>query len=148
MVYDPLGLIGNFLMYLKTLLQEIWRSAQSPSQLKSSSPTTTVTFQPYRAHKHTTLIERRNQRERVRVRAVNEAFARLRQMVPATRSSAKRVSKVKTLKRAVEYIAELSRRLATFESILIDSAGGGIKSRSPTRRWKTLPVNYEPFQLE
>ncbi|XP_062698793.1 uncharacterized protein LOC109420058 [Aedes albopictus] len=25
-VYDPLGLIGNFLMFLKTLLQEIWRS--------------------------------------------------------------------------------------------------------------------------
>ncbi|XP_058448672.1 uncharacterized protein LOC131428643 [Malaya genurostris] len=26
MVYDPLGLIGNFLMYLKILLQEIWRT--------------------------------------------------------------------------------------------------------------------------
>ncbi|XP_058455031.1 uncharacterized protein LOC131432642 [Malaya genurostris] len=25
-IYDPLGLIGNFLMYLKVLLQEIWRS--------------------------------------------------------------------------------------------------------------------------
>ncbi|XP_055923707.1 uncharacterized protein LOC129954075 [Eupeodes corollae] len=26
-IYDPLGLIGNFLMYLKILLQEVWRSA-------------------------------------------------------------------------------------------------------------------------
>ncbi|XP_058810992.1 uncharacterized protein LOC131675876 [Topomyia yanbarensis] len=26
MVYDPLGLIGHVLMYLKTLLQEVWRS--------------------------------------------------------------------------------------------------------------------------
>ncbi|XP_053683167.1 uncharacterized protein LOC128733540 [Sabethes cyaneus] len=25
-IYDPIGLIGNFLMYLKILLQEIWRS--------------------------------------------------------------------------------------------------------------------------
>ncbi|KAL1398948.1 hypothetical protein pipiens_002294 [Culex pipiens pipiens] len=59
----------------------------------------------------TVIIERRNQRERVRVRAVNEAFARLRQMVPATRSAPKRVSKVKTLKRAAEYIGVLQRRL-------------------------------------
>lgn len=26
-IYDPLGLIGNFLMYLKIVLQEIWRSS-------------------------------------------------------------------------------------------------------------------------
>lgn len=25
-IYDPLGLVGNFLMYLKIVLQEIWRS--------------------------------------------------------------------------------------------------------------------------
>lgn len=28
-VYDPLGLIGNFVMYLKIILQEIWRSGVS-----------------------------------------------------------------------------------------------------------------------
>ncbi|XP_075162768.1 uncharacterized protein LOC142235399 [Haematobia irritans] len=28
-IFDPLGLIGNFLMYLKILLQEIWRSGVS-----------------------------------------------------------------------------------------------------------------------
>lgn len=25
-VYDPLGLIGNFLIYLKIIMEEIWRS--------------------------------------------------------------------------------------------------------------------------
>lgn len=28
-VYDPLGLVGNFIMYLKIILQEIWRSGVS-----------------------------------------------------------------------------------------------------------------------
>ncbi|XP_053692565.1 zinc finger protein ZFP2-like [Sabethes cyaneus] len=134
-------------------------SSSSPSATKASNKTARN-----RRH-HTNIIERRNQRERVRVRLVNEAFTRLRQMVPATRSSSKRVSKVKTLKRAVDYIGELRRRLATFESFLLTDVGIGLKSsqsssslsaRQPRQpasaddlRWKTLPPpNYEPLQSE
>ncbi|XP_062553100.1 achaete-scute homolog 1a-like [Armigeres subalbatus] len=84
-----------------------------------------------------TLIERRNQRERVRVRAVNEAFARLRQVVPATRFSPKRVSKVKTLKRAVEYIGDLQRRLDTIESMLLnDSTLSSTLAGGAAARWE------------
>lgn len=52
-------------------------------------------------------MERRNERERFRVRAVNSAFARLRRMIPATAMRNKRVSKLKTLQKAVEYIRSL-----------------------------------------
>ncbi|XP_062703539.1 achaete-scute complex protein T4-like [Aedes albopictus] len=107
-------------------------SSSSQASTSTLPPTTTTNQNTHLLHhqhqprttagKHT-IIERRNQRERVRVRAVNEAFARLRQVVPTTRFSPKRVSKVKTLKRAVEYIGDLQRRLATIEGmLLVDSS--------------------------
>uniref|UniRef100_A0A336MGL8 CSON015137 protein n=1 Tax=Culicoides sonorensis TaxID=179676 RepID=A0A336MGL8_CULSO len=63
------------------------------------------------AHSNPVIVEKRNARERKRVKAVNEAFAKLRQMVPSVACQGKRVSKVKTLKKAVEYISELKRAL-------------------------------------
>lgn len=62
------------------------------------------------------IVEKRNARERKRVKAVNEAFAKLRQMVPSVACRGKRVSKVKTLKKAVEYILELKRALDNEEN--------------------------------
>lgn len=56
---------------------------------------------------HRVSIQMRNARERNRVRAVNEAFARLRTVIPYTANRTKRVSKVKTLRKALEYITEL-----------------------------------------
>ena len=52
------------------------------------------------------LVARRNARERRRVQAVNSAFMRLRKCVPVENRN-KRLSKVKTLHRAIEYIAGL-----------------------------------------
>lgn len=52
------------------------------------------------------LVARRNARERKRVQAVNSAFVRLRKCVPVENRN-KRLSKVKTLHRAIEYIAAL-----------------------------------------
>lgn len=52
------------------------------------------------------MVARRNARERRRVQAVNSAFARLRKSVPFENRN-KRLSKVKTLHRAIEYIAAL-----------------------------------------
>ncbi|GAB6027553.1 hypothetical protein CHUAL_001798 [Chamberlinius hualienensis] len=49
------------------------------------------------------VVEKRNARERRRVEAVNSAFARLRKSVPLENRN-KRVSKVKTLQKAIEYI--------------------------------------------
>lgn len=121
--------------------------SSSSSLFTSPAPTPTAATTAHHPHqrqrqrggKHT-LIERRNQRERVRVRAVNEAFARLRQVVPSARSSSKRVSKVKTLKRAVEYIGDLRRRLATFEGMLLASSGIDRPLLDGRR-----PDNCEPF---
>lgn len=52
------------------------------------------------------LVARRNARERRRVQAVNNAFAKLRKAVPLENRN-KRLSKVKTLQRAIEYIESL-----------------------------------------
>ncbi|KAK7086464.1 hypothetical protein SK128_012589 [Halocaridina rubra] len=53
------------------------------------------------------LVARRNARERRRVQSVNVAFARLRRVVPCTSGRSKRVSKVKTLQGAIDYIQHL-----------------------------------------
>ncbi|XP_035210236.1 protein atonal homolog 7-like [Stegodyphus dumicola] len=57
------------------------------------------------------LVARRNARERRRVQAVNTAFSRLRKCVPAENRN-KRMSKVKTLHRAIEYIQMLQEMLS------------------------------------
>ncbi|XP_071452900.1 achaete-scute homolog 1-like [Hetaerina americana] len=73
---------------------------------------------PYRHVPHRekapTAVARRNARERRRVEAVNGAFLRLRRAVPpdglpsgGSTERGKRVSKVKTLHRAIEYITQL-----------------------------------------
>ncbi|KAM6073889.1 achaete-scute homolog 2 [Chlamydotis macqueenii] len=55
-------------------------------------------------------VARRNERERNRVRLVNMGFAALRQHVPHGAAS-KKMSKVETLRSAVEYIRALQRLL-------------------------------------
>lgn len=52
------------------------------------------------------VIARRNARERKRVQAVNQAFARLRRAIPYENKN-KRLSKVKTLRIAIDYIRQL-----------------------------------------
>ncbi|XP_025422036.1 protein lin-32-like isoform X2 [Sipha flava] len=53
------------------------------------------------------VVARRNARERRRVQAVNWAFSRLRKVVPLEENKSKRMSKVKTLQLAIEYINQL-----------------------------------------
>lgn len=55
-------------------------------------------------------VARRNERERNRVRLVNHGFATLRQHVPNSTKN-KKMSKVDTLKSAVEYIKRLQELL-------------------------------------
>lgn len=59
-------------------------------------------------------IEKRNARERYRVQAVNDAFRRLRCLIPSIAARRKRVSKVKTLKKAVQYIMQLQTILQSY----------------------------------
>ncbi|XP_022658632.1 achaete-scute complex protein T3-like [Varroa jacobsoni] len=71
--------------------------------------TSTYKHVPHR-EKPPHLVARRNARERRRVQAVNGQFAKLRKCVPIENRS-KRLSKVKTLQKAIEYIAALQRLL-------------------------------------
>ncbi|XP_078077508.1 achaete-scute homolog 5-like [Mustelus asterias] len=56
-------------------------------------------------------IRKRNERERQRVKCVNEGYAQLRQHLPQEVSE-KRLSKVETLRAAIRYIKELQALLA------------------------------------
>ncbi|NWI12220.1 ASCL2 protein, partial [Crypturellus soui] len=78
-------------------------------------------------------VARRNERERNRVRLVNLGFAALRQHVPHGAAS-KKMSKVETLRSAVEYIRALQRLLAEHDAPAAFPAprGGGYGSASPS----------------
>ena len=53
------------------------------------------------------LVAKRNARERRRVEAVNTAFLTLRKAIPLDNKRGKRVSKVKILQRAIDYILNM-----------------------------------------
>lgn len=53
------------------------------------------------------LVAKRNARERRRVEAVNAAFLTLRKAIPVDNKRGKRVSKVKILQRAIDYILNM-----------------------------------------
>ncbi|XP_055670057.1 achaete-scute homolog 2 [Falco peregrinus] len=87
-------------------------------------------------------VARRNERERNRVRLVNLGFAALRQHVPHGAAS-KKLSKVETLRSAVEYIRALQRLLDEHDAAFPDGrgraaggegggGGGGYSSASPS----------------
>ncbi|XP_043931993.1 achaete-scute homolog 5 [Protopterus annectens] len=56
-------------------------------------------------------IQKRNERERIRVKCVNEGYARLRDHLPGAMSE-KRLSKAETLKAAIKYIKYLQDLLS------------------------------------
>ncbi|ELW71924.1 achaete-scute homolog 2 [Tupaia chinensis] len=68
-------------------------------------------------------VARRNERERNRVKLVNLGFQALRQHVPHGGAS-KKLSKVETLRSAVEYIRALQRLLAEHDPVRAALAGG------------------------
>jgi achaete-scute complex protein len=91
-------------------------------------------------------VARRNARERNRVKQVNNGFANLRQHIPSfiaaafegnTRGGSKKLSKVETLRMAVEYIRSLEDLLAddgTSETNISNSSVSSFSSPSPSTR--------------
>ncbi|CAD5217237.1 unnamed protein product [Bursaphelenchus okinawaensis] len=73
-----------------------------------------VPKRPLRQKSHRCLgtVEKRNARERSRVYIVNQAFSTLRNRVPTLKDSTKRVSKLRILKSAINYIYALKDQLA------------------------------------
>ncbi|XP_044254958.1 achaete-scute homolog 1b-like [Tribolium madens] len=93
-------------------------------------------------------VARRNARERNRVKQVNNGFANLRQHIPNfiaaafesnTRGGNKKLSKVETLRMAVEYIRSLEDLLALDESN-VSSSTSSIPSPSTTDDLSTNPT--------
>ncbi|XP_029904509.1 achaete-scute homolog 1b-like [Myripristis murdjan] len=78
-------------------------------------------------HQRRLSVVRRNERERNRVRMVNAGFHTLRQHVPRGAANGK-LSKVETLRSAVEYIRALQRLLGQSEAF----QAGGVPSPSLT----------------
>ncbi|KAM4846073.1 achaete-scute homolog 2 [Thomomys bottae] len=72
-------------------------------------------------------VARRNERERNRVKLVNLGFQALRQHVPPGGAS-KKLSKVETLRSAVEYIRALQGLLAEHDAVRAALAGGLLAS--------------------
>ncbi|KAK2821101.1 hypothetical protein Q7C36_020444 [Tachysurus vachellii] len=85
-------------------------------------------------------IQKRNERERQRVKCVNQGYAKLREHLPGTAAD-KRLSKVETLRAAIQYIKHLQRlvdeREAQAGAVRADKEGSSRElsiTSSPARR--------------
>ncbi|KAF8774092.1 heart- and neural crest derivatives-expressed protein 2-like [Argiope bruennichi] len=118
------------------------------SRTKSGGSKSSYKHVPHR-EKPPHLVARRNARERRRVQAVNTAFSRLRRSVPAENKN-KRLSKVKTLHRAIEYIQMLQDMLSKADEDLgsdelcLASVGADSlnKENELHQRWLQLPTSW------
>ena len=63
------------------------------------------------------LVAKRNARERRRVEAVNSAFVRLGKAVPIDNKRGKRVSKVKVLQKAIDYILSMREAISQHDGV-------------------------------
>ena len=107
----------------------------------SSKKKSTYKHVPHR-DKPQHLVQRRNARERRRVQAVNGAFQRLRRLIPFENKH-KRISKVKTLKLAMDYIDQLQALIQEHDLQLQNSmCGGGVVIQHDP------PVHYQMTEQE
>lgn len=87
-------------------------SSSSSCHVVLGSPTAAVSAGGGGVAETPLFVHKRNERERERVRCVNEGYARLRQHLPLENKD-KRVSKVETLRYAIQYINYLQKILAS-----------------------------------
>ena len=96
----------------------------------------------------TVSVQRRNARERNRVKQVNNGFSNLRQHIPQTvvsaltkggRGSAKKLSKVDTLKMAVEYIRSLKDMLEDGENSASTSSSTSSYYSESSQNLQSIP---------
>lgn len=100
-------------------------------------------------------VARRNARERNRVKQVNNGFATLRQHIPASvaaafapqgnntgRGASKKLSKVETLRLAVEYIRSLQQMIEDHEADMMNATGSDNSSYygSSPQQFSTYPL--------
>lgn len=73
-------------------------------------------YGPYDYAFEPAFIRKRNERERERVRCVNEGYAKLREHIPFENKE-KRISKVETLRAAIRYIKHLQNLLGDLDKL-------------------------------
>ncbi|XP_065079872.1 achaete-scute complex protein T8-like [Ochlerotatus camptorhynchus] len=145
----PLGTLGSIenVMFnvgsadLKKHLGNV--PSPGPGRRKNSDPKSAISA-----------VERRNARERNRVQQVNNGFAALRQRIPEeiaevfeagqTRGVHKKLSKVETLRMAVEYIKCLERLL----SLDPEKEGSVFKIKPPQQESTQLPATPPPEPVQ
>ncbi|XP_044254524.1 protein atonal homolog 7-like [Tribolium madens] len=97
-------------MYSQWMINEKYQVTAPEEDKRTKEDTKRYKHVPHK-DKPAQVVAKRNARERRRVQAVNTAFARLRKAVPLENARGKRVSKVKTLQQAIEYIQALVQLL-------------------------------------
>lgn len=128
--------------------QSLIAAKNAGGNASAANPATVLPpYDPSRLKKHgrngqppPVAVARRNARERNRVKQVNNGFATLRQHIPGHIAAGygdrgKKLSKVETLRMAVEYIRGLQRLLAEADGVEYDSkgvSGGAQCAPSPT----------------
>ncbi|XP_064629327.1 basic helix-loop-helix transcription factor scleraxis-like [Lineus longissimus] len=110
-------------------LQNSWTNCAFPSgRQQESKPKHKKSKSTYKHIPHSEkaphLVQQRNARERRRVQAVNTAFLRLRKHVPFEHKH-KRLSKVRTLKVAIDYIKRLQQMIDTHDSMMVRNPNRG-----------------------
>uniref|UniRef100_A0A674C0E4 Achaete-scute family bHLH transcription factor 5 n=1 Tax=Salmo trutta TaxID=8032 RepID=A0A674C0E4_SALTR len=132
---DPLAHTVPFLLYPTTmdpggLYDASFRLPGGPTLLPYLSPFHHGRFGVYECPFELAFLQKRNERERQRVKCVNQGYAKLRHHLPGG-ASEKRLSKVETLRAAIRHIKYLQG--------LVEGQG---KGREGVIRVATVDLHY------
>ncbi|KAK5643898.1 hypothetical protein RI129_007743 [Pyrocoelia pectoralis] len=97
-------------------IKDEFEEASRPLREKNSKKNSGQKHVPHK-DKPPQIVAKRNARERRRVQAVNSAFVRLRKALPIENTRGKRISKVKTLQNAIQYIQHLQELIEEDQSL-------------------------------
>lgn len=113
-----------------------FQAIQNSPKRKKRRSTTTYKHVPHSA-KPVQVVAKRNARERKRVQNVNSAFTYLRRHIPYENRH-KRLSKVKTLRIAIDYIQSLQSLISEHDQNLSSK-------ENSTENWKNMETNNTVF---
>ncbi|XP_048037898.1 achaete-scute homolog 5-like [Megalobrama amblycephala] len=114
---DPLGRSLPLFLYPTHVEQRVYDGSYcGGASLLSYLPPFHGSFGVYECPFEPAFIQKRNERERQRVKCVNQGYAKLRDHLP-NGTTDKRLSKVETLRAAIRYIKYLQE--------LVENAGSG-----------------------
>ncbi|CAD5123664.1 DgyrCDS11986 [Dimorphilus gyrociliatus] len=112
-----------------------FQTIQNSPKKKKRRSNTTYKHVPHSA-KPVQVVAKRNARERKRVQNVNSAFTYLRRHIPYENRH-KRLSKVKTLRIAIDYIQSLQSLISEHDQTLPSK-------ENSAETWKNMEVNNTP----